>query len=138
MSTINELTEKYRKYSYDELLSRATSDVKLLLPVFHKVASDGNGKPYLLLFMLGAIVSDGKVSDDEYRFIKDLIGLGREEIDVIIGRRKSESAMSLADRIFDNCSPRLKSSLLELCLCFAVVDNDIDNKETEFIARLLT
>ena len=137
MSTVKELAKKYKSYTYDELLARAKKDCEILLPVFHRIALDGNGKPYVVIFMCGALASDGRLAEREYRFVKDLLDIGKEEVDRLVGGPRAEKAMTIADRIFDSCKDNIKSVLVDLCLCFAAADNNIENKEIEFIARLL-
>jgi len=137
MATLRELTEKYKTYTYEELVGRAAEDYRILLPVFDNASKNHDGRFYVMIFMYGSLVSDGKLTGKEYEFSKDVLGLSKEEIDNVINRGKSESATDIADSIFDVCPDAIKAILLDFCLCFVAVDGEIDRKEIGFLARLL-
>ena len=137
MQLLNEILERYLEYDYDELVKRAKRDVDLLLPVFSSLAADKNGKPYVMIFMCTALASDGIFSDAEFRFINDLMGFDREYAEVLIDKHKNRTAVELSDRIFDLCNESMKAVLVDFCLCFLAVDNEINDRERDFIARLL-
>lgn len=137
MQLLNEILERYLEYDYDELVRRAEKDVEILLPVFDKLASDHNGRPYIMIFMCTALASDGYFSNTEYKFINDLMGFDREYAEKLIEKHKDVRAIELSDRVFDLCNESIKAVLVDFCLCFLAVDNEIADKEREFIARLL-
>ena len=137
MATVKELTEKYRDYSYEQLVAKAKTDQELLLPVFNEALRNNDGKFYLMIFMFGSIVSDGKLTEKEYEFTKDVFGLTREEVDNVATREKAAKSTEIADSIFDSCPDTVKTVLLDFCLCFIAVDKEIEDREIGFIAKLL-
>lgn len=137
MPTMNEILSSYKNLEYSELLKRAKGDYEVLLPVFSKLAKDNNGRPYVLIFIGSTLAADGILSPLEYKFVSDLFGYPKEDIEKLFEKHKSEKAMTLADRVFDMCNEQMKELLLDFCLCFLAVDKDISPEERAFIARLL-
>ena len=137
MQLLNEILEKYLDYDYGELVRHAKRDMELLLPVFDTLAFDKNGKPYVMIFMCTALASDGKFSDAEFEFVNDLMGFDREYAEKLIEKHKDVRAIELSDRVFDLCNESIKAVLTDFCLCFLAVDDEINDKERDFIARLL-
>lgn len=137
MAVLNEIIKKYTEMGYDELLAKAKNDFELLLPIFNKISQDGNGRPYVTIFMGTALAADGKLTDEEYRFMHELTGIGREEAETAVAKHGSEKAVALADRIFDICNSDLKKLLFDFCMCFVAVDKEVAATEREFLTRLL-
>ena len=137
MANISEVMKKYNNMSYNELLERARADYELLVPLFSRLDKNGNGKPYVVMFIGSALAADGKFSPLEYTFVNDLFSVTYDQAYSLVVKHIGETAASISDRIFDMCNESLKEVLLDFCLCFLAVDNSISHEETQFIARLL-
>lgn len=137
MANISEVMKKYNNMSYNELLERARADFELLVPLFSRLDKNGNGKPYVVIFMGSALAADGKFSPIEYTFVNDLFSITYDQAYSLVVKHIGERAQNISDKIFDMCNESLKEVLLDFCLCFLAVDNSISHEETQFIARLL-
>ena len=137
MAQINEVMKKYNGMSYEELLERARADFDILLPVFSQLDRNGNGRPYVVIFMGSALAADGKFTQKEYEFVNDLFSLTYDQAYSLVSKHFDPKAASISDKLFDMCDDGLKRVLLDFCLCFVAVDNSISAEETAFIARLL-
>lgn len=134
---LNDVLTNYKKLEYSELQKRARDDYALLLPVFSSLAGDQSGKRCVIIFVGAALAADGVLSLPERAFLCELLNITDEEAERFMKKHMGEKAASLADRIFDICSPQMKEVLLDFCLCFLAVDKDIPPEEISFITRLL-
>ena len=69
----NKLLQDYVNAPYDVLLAVANDSLAKVMPVFNEIAEDGNGASIVLPFICTALAVDGKFSELEYKFIKDLL-----------------------------------------------------------------
>ena len=104
--------QDYVNAPYDVLLAVANDSLAKVMPVFNEIAEDGNGASIVLPFICTALAVDGKFSELEYKFIKDLLEI---------------------DQSYDY----FKSALLSFCLAFVSVDEKISKEENAFIAKLM-
>ena len=145
MATLNELLQKYVDASYETLLSIANDNFSKLMPVFEEVAqkvhgADNNGGAEIMVpIMCATLAVDGRFTELEYNFFKDLLNskLSYEEVKSVVAGYANEEGFALVDGIFDSCGPELKSELLSFVLCFLAIDQTISSDETAFIKRLL-
>ena len=135
----NALMQEYVDKSYDELFSIASQSLAIAMDVFNKVAKDGNGAPYAILFISTTLAIDGKFTELEYKFFNDLLGggLDYEAAKASAQAHYSNEAIELVDKIIDSCSSDLKAVLLMLVTCFAAVDKTITVEEARYIAKLM-
>ena len=110
--TYDQLMQNYVNASYDTLLGVANNNLDDLMPYFSKYSDDGNGASLLLPFICTALAVDGKFTQLEYRFVKEVTGI---------------------DISYDE----IKTSLLSFCLAFLAVDEKISKEENGFISKLL-
>ena len=138
--TYEKLMQKYVNASYETLLSVALSAINDVMPVFDQVAEDGNGASIVLPFICVTAASDGKFTELEYKFIKDVTGLDKDynEFKEIVQHFYTEEWMTAANNLIDQCHPRIKESILSFCLAFAAVDETISREENTFIAILMS
>ena len=138
-NSYDEMLKKYVNASYSTLLSTANKSLSIIMPVFNEVAKDGNGAGLVLPFICTAIASDGKFSELEYRFIKDVTGVNKSynEFKQIIQEYYTDEWIEAVDNLIDNCPDEMKIYLVSFCLAFVAVDETITREENAYIAKLL-
>ena len=139
VAKFNALLQEYVDKSYDELYEIASQSLAVAMDVFNNIAKDGNGAPYVILFMSTVLAVDGKFTELEYKFLNDLLG-GNVDYNTAKANVQShynDEAFDLADQIIDACPPEFKTVLLMLVTSFAAVDRTITVEEARYIAKLL-
>ena len=138
VAKFNALMQEYVDKSYDELFEIANQSLSVAMDVFNKIAKDGNGAPYVVLFISTVLAMDGKFTDLEYKFLNDLLGGGVDynAAKANVQSHYSDEAFELADKLIDSCNTEVKSTLLTLVTCFAAVDQTITVEEARYIAKL--
>ncbi len=139
LEKFNALMQEYVDKSYDELFNIASNALSIVMDVFNKVAKDGNGAPYAVLFMSTTLAIDGKFTELEYKFLNDLLGggLDYEAAKSSVQAHYNDEAINLVDKIIDSCDADLKATLLVLVTCFAAVDETISVDEKRYIVKLM-
>ena len=137
--TYDQLMQNYVNASYDTLLGVANNTLDDLMPYFSKYSDDGNGATLLLPFICTALAVDGKFTQLEYRFVKEVTGIdiSYDEFKNFIQPFYSDDWMERADKLADACPDEIKTSLLSFCLAFLAVDENISKEENVFISKLL-
>ena len=135
----NQLLQDFVNAPYDVLLAVANDSLAKVMPVFNEIAEDGNGASAVLPFICTALAVDGKFSELEYKFIKDLLEINEsyDYFKEVIQQYYSEEWFNAVDRLIDACPDELKNALLSLCLAFVSVDEHISREENGFIAKLM-
>ena len=135
----NALMQEYVDKSYEELFDIASKALDIVMDVFNKAAKDGNGAPYVVLFISTTLAIDGQFTALEYKFLNELLGgeLDYEAAKATVQSHYDEEAFTLADKIIDSCHDDLKAILLMLVTCFAAVDQTITVEEARYIAKLM-
>ena len=139
-NSYDEILKKYVNAPYSTLLSIANESLSIVMPVFNGVAKDGNGAGLVLPFICTAIASDGKFSELEYRFIKDVTGVNKSynEFKQIIQEYYTDEWIEAVDNLIDKCPDEMKIHLVSFCLTFVAVDETITREENAYIAKLLS
>ena len=139
VAKFNALMQEYVDKSYDELFEIAEQSLSIAMDVFNKIAKDGNGAPYVVLFISTVLAMDGKFTELEYKFLNDLLGGGVDynSAKANVQSHYNDEAFDLADKLIDSCPTEFKSVLLMLVTCFAAVDKTITVEEARYIAKLL-
>lgn len=137
--SFEQLMQKYVNAPYSVLLSVARESVNTAMPVFSKVAKDGNGASILLPFLCVVVAVDGKFSELEYRFIKDVTGIDEtyEGFKNFVQQFYSDEWVETIDKMVDACPDEIRTSLLSFAIALAAVDETISRVETAFIAKLI-
>ena len=135
----NALMQDYVDKSYNELYDIASKSLSIAMDVFNKIAKDGNGAPYVVLFISTVLAMDGKFTELEYKFLNDLLGGGvnYESAKANVQSHYRDEAFDLADKLIDSCTDDFKTVLLMLVTCFAAVDKTITVEEARYIAKLM-
>ena len=84
------------------------------------------------------LAADDTASSKEIKFLSDLLNMEEETIKTLFKMGLDNGLVSVVDHIFDSLSPAIKTHLLNYCLCFIVVDGNVDDKETTFIEKLIS
>lgn len=135
----NKLLQDYVNAPYDVLLAVANDSLAKVMPVFNEIAEDGNGASIVLPFICTALAVDGKFSELEYKFIKDLLEIDQsyDYFKSVVQNYYSAEWINAVDGLIDSCPEELKTALLSFCLAFVSVDEKISKEENAFIAKLM-
>ncbi len=138
-STYEQLMQKYVNAPYSLLLSIAVDSINHVMPIFDQIADDGNGASVVLPFICTALAVDGKFSDLEYQFVKDVTGLtySYDEFKTVVQNFYSDKWVAATDKLVDACPDEIKQYLISFCLAFVAVDEKISREENAFIYRLI-
>lgn len=139
VAKFNALMQEYVDKSYDELFDIANQSLSIAMDVFNKIAKDGNGAPYVVLFISTVLAMDGKFTELEYKFLNDLLGGGVDynSAKANVQSHYNDESFDLANQLIDSCPTEFKTVLLMLVTCFAAVDKTISVEEARYIAKLL-
>ena len=137
--TYNQLMQNYVNASYDVLLSVANESLSKIMPFFGKFADDGNGASIVLPFICTVVAVDGKFSELEHRFVKDVTGISKPyaEFKEFVQQFYSDKWIESTDKLIDSCPDEIKTSLLSFALAFMAVDEKISREENAFISKLM-
>ena len=135
----NDLLKSFVNKSYDELLSIANASLATVMPMFNEIAEDGNGAGIVLPFICTSLAVDGKFSELEYQFVKDLLEIDQsyDYFKGVIADFYSDEWFNAVDALLDSCPEEIKTALLAFCLAFVSVDETITREENQFIAKLM-
>ena len=137
--SFDQLMQKYVDAPYSVLVSIARDSIETAMPAFAKVAKDGNGANILLPFLCVVVAVDGKFSELEYNFVKDVTGIDDtyEGFKNFVQGFYSDEWMQTIDNLVDSCPEEIKNALLCFALSLAAVDHTITRVESAFIAKLI-
>ncbi len=136
MKSFSEMLQNFVNEDYDSLVLIAKQAIAAILPTCMQVDPENQGYMMLSSIILSAIGSDGKLSGKEKRFIKDCLGLNKEQIEQYIGlydKRMEE----LVDRFADDISTEVGGNTITLVAAIAACDETISHEESAFILKLL-
>lgn len=137
--SFNEILQEIVNQSYEQLLQNASDALNDLMPFFNEAADDGNGAKFIVPIICTVMATDGKFSQLEYKFIKELINsdMSYDQFKGVVQQYYSESWRNTIDQLIDACDTKTKASLLCLCTYFAAVDETISKEETAFLRKLM-
>lgn len=139
MEQYNQLLQNYVNAPYSTLLAVANDSLSKIMPIFNEVAKDGNGASIVLPFICTALAVDGKFTELEYRFVKDLLGIDQtyDYFKNVVQQFYTTEYINAVDELIDACPDQLKTALLSFCITFVAVDEHISREENAFIAKLM-
>lgn len=138
--------EQMDALSYAAIL---TEKAKQIVPALSAITEDGaSGVMLFATFLVGAVVSDGELSVEEFALTYPLFELffgediGYDECDYIVRnmRRESKQLARYVDDmvdVFGQLSETLKEDLVLVCLMICAIDGKISAKEKRWIKKLL-
>lgn len=137
--TYEQLMQNYVNAPYSVLLSVARESLNKVMPVFNRLADDGNGASIVLPFICTTLAVDGRFTELEYRFVKDVTGVSQsyDDFKSVVQNFYSDEWVRSIDKVIDACPSDVKDSLLSFCLAFVAVDETITREENAFIAKLM-
>lgn len=149
MSDFNKLCKEFEEIdvlSYGTLL--AAKSVKLI-PALSAISEDGlSGLELYATFILGAVASDGKLSEEEYALLYPLLHtFFGERIDYETARksvkklrRESKELLKLIDEMVDvigQLSEDMKDDIIIVMLLITAIDGKISLREKNWIKKLI-
>ena len=137
--SFNEILQEIVNQSYEQLLQNASDALGDLMPFFNEAADDGNGAKFIVPVICTVMAADGKFSQLEYKFIKELVNsdMSYDQFKGVVQQYYTESWRNTVDQLIDACDTKTKASLLCLCTYFAAVDETISKEETAFLRKLM-
>ena len=140
MDHYNHLLNTFVNLPYDELVTRA----KLLLPDVYVelslLADDGDGTGFLFALVGTGIVADEQLSDLEYLFLCDTLGIegsfaqAKKQFETYFQDDWSEVIF----RVLSGLSDDARVKLAHFVLCFLAVDERISVEENSYMQLLFT
>ena len=136
MATLNELLQDFVNRDYEELVAIGKIAFAKVHPVLCKIDAENNGYFLMTNVLLSAIGADGKLTDLESKWLKDVAGLDDNAIDTLLKLYNTKTE-DVTDALFDNAPETLRADLLMLVLSIMAVDEKIAYQETAFLAKLM-
>ena len=141
MTKLKELFEQYLSLDYDQLLSRARELFSEVSAAFKRAFGTENSAAQALLITIFSCLSiDGKLTDDECRFLSDIFGFTKSydeinnTVESLVG---AVGGYMVAYRAASLLTAEERKDLVSFCLCFLVIDKELSENETAFIKKLL-
>lgn len=149
MKEFNDLCKLFEgldRETYTELLSEKAS---VIIPALSAVSADGmSGLDIFATFVMGAVVSDNKVTEEEYMLAYPLFkAFFGESTDFSLvksyfekGRSENREIKKTVDEMVDilgTLSEDLKDDIVTVCLMICAVDGKVSFTEKRWIKQLL-
>lgn len=132
--------------SYSAYLTEKSLNV---LPALQRIAEDGiDGASIFFSFIIGAVVADGKLAEEEYLIISPLLKtffgqtVSYEECKKFlkIYKKESNEIKKVVDQMVDILgllSDELKDDIVIICLMICAIDGKVSLKEKKWIKQLI-
>lgn len=149
MKTFNSLCKEFERLdplTYGVLLTEKS--VKIL-PELKKITEDGiEGTTLFAAFILGSIVADGKIDENEYLLLSPMLhtffgeSMDYETCRQLAKYYKKEGKefkkyLDLVVDLLGQISDDLKDDIITVCLLICCVDGKISSKEKKWIRQLI-
>ena len=149
MKEFNKLCKEFEEMDaerYNEILDELSSRI---IPALQFITDDGvRGEMIFARFLMGAIVSDGKLSEDEYLFMEPMLmrffggSVDFEYCKTLIKENKTmgKDLKNEVDYMVDTLgllSDDLKNDIITVCLMVCAVDGKVSAKEKRWIKQLI-
>lgn len=138
--------EQMDALSYTSYLAEKSMNV---LPALQAVAEDGiDGTTIFFSFIMGAIVADGKLAEEEYALISPLLkaffnkNITYEECKNFFKdyKKQTKEIKSVSNQMIDILgllSEDLKNDIVIICLMICAIDGKVSLKEKRWIKQLI-
>ena len=149
MTEFNKLCKEFEEMdalSYTITLQEIASDV---IPALSFLAgSRYEGEKIFANFLMGSVVSDGKLSEEEYEFMRPMMeDFFGEDIDYdamksfvkenkTLNKDIKENTDKMVD-MFGQLSEELKDDIILVCLMVCAIDGKVSMKEKRWIKQLI-
>ena len=149
MKEFNKLCKEFEEMdamSYNLVLDELASRI---IPALQVITNDGiTGEITFARFLLGAVVSDGKLSEEEYLFMEPMLlrffgnDVDFEYCKALIKENKTagKDLKNEVDQMVDVLgllSEDLKNDIVTVCLMVCAVDGKVSLKEKRWIKQLI-
>ncbi len=148
MNEFDRLCKEFETIDFTGYASYLAEKAAKILPALNAVTPDHcSGGTVLALFILGAVVADGKLSEEEYALLypelKKFFGdnIDYEYCRKMFGRYKTE-AKQLQETVkqmiefMGHLSQELKDDIIIVCLMICAIDGKVSAKEKAWIRQL--
>jgi hypothetical protein len=149
MTQFNRLCRSFEKMDPADYVSILAEKAVTVIPARSEIEFNGiPGTMLLTEFILGAIVADGRLSEDEYNFTYRLFSaLLGESIDAVTYNKLLATAFdnkddykNFVDQVVDalgTLSDSLKDDIITICLVICAVDGKVSFGEKNWIKKLI-
>ena len=138
--SLDQVMQKYVNSSYDELLEIARENISVVFPVIKECSSDDSSAVNTMIGILSTVLaSDGKLTDLEYRFFNDLLGISDDfdSVKSIVQACYDNASQESLNAIVDACNSDVRANLLSLCCAVMSIDEKISREEVELFKKLV-
>lgn len=136
--TIQDILNHCMRLSYRDLENFAGANY---LTVYNYMASNYDGEKVNTLLIgsiLTCIAADGKLSDNEWKFISSFIGgYTYDEAFAVAGEFYNDKAQGVVRDLLGMFPNDIKKAYISLCLAVLAVDKRVDDYEFEFLNAIL-
>ena len=125
--------------SYENLVACACDALVNLLDRLNQLGfnEEENSSFVVLLYIASSIASDGKITELEKKFLKDVIKISDEQIDILFNLGSDPELVQTLDNIFDLHDNEVCVNVLMIVSCLVAIDETINRDEIAFIEKLL-
>lgn len=136
---IEELLNRFASESYDSLLAIASFSLNKILPIFeHITENEERAISILLTFTTTSLSVDGRLSELEKKFIRELLKISSEQAEKLYDYSSDKNGIyEFVDNVYDASPVEIQKHLLTFICCILSVDKNISYKEVEFIKKLV-
>lgn len=136
---IEELLNRFKSESYESLLAIATFSLNKILPIFEQIAeSEEKAISVILTFITTSLSIDGRLSELEKKFVKQLLQLEDEQVENLYNYSSDQNGIyEFVDNVYDASPVEIQKQLLIFICCILSVDKNISYKEVDFIKKLI-
>ena len=136
--TIDKLLEQFNEKSYEELVEIAEGALTSLYVELEKISDSVQIVPHVIIgYLAASVAADGKLTNKEMQFLKDVLGVDNEKANVILSLGKDPQQVATLDLLFDMGSQEFREIALLFCLSLISIDKEVNRREKDFIERLV-
>ena len=135
---LKELLQEFVNKSYEELVEIAEGALTSLYVELEKIADSVQIVPHVIIgYLAASVAADGKLTNKEMQFLKDVLGVDNEKANVILSLGKDPQQVASLDLLFDMGSKEFREIALLFCLSLISIDKEVNRRERDFIERLV-
>ncbi len=139
MNKFDEILQNFVNSSREELYVIAANAMGEILPYLTENLSNEDKAAELLAgFIFTAVAVDGKLSKDEFQFVKEVFkSFSEEELLDMVKAHRDEEMVNLFDEVVDSMPENIKLALINLCTATIAMDHNINNVEYSYLVKLI-
>ncbi len=136
MSSFKALLQDYVNRDYEDLVRISRIAAEDLLPELDGAELQISNDALVLGAVLSAVAADGKLSERERSFMKDVLKIDDDSVDDLICKYDSRMADAV-DNFVDASVTSVKANMLIIVTAVAAIDERISREETTLIKKLM-